>query len=298
MASDTLAYNTVAWLFPQSWVKVLSDFRSKQAVVGKGSDRFVVNYAKFSSMGNGATFTIETLVFAAACRAVGSKAYSVYGDDIIIEADLYAKLVRLLKFFGFSTNADKSFHTGPFRESCGSNWYLGTDITPKYIRDLDRRKAVKCHLINSLMEIAEYEGEMWKYLLKLTLEWELPLSPFNENTMSGVWIHPHFAYREKMIRTRHQIAFFKGYVPQGKSYLVADIRSLFLWHLMAQLDRTGCYRFINQKVSDPVQPVLSSRYTSSSHKYVRKWVHWRIPVAGAPENLFGFSEHLFRRKTE
>jgi hypothetical protein len=106
MASDTLSYNLVAWLLPYPWLKFFSDVRSP---LGKLKDGTKIPYAKFSSMGNGATFTIETLIFAAACDAVGASEYTVYGDDIILSSDRSHDLLQLLRFMGFMPNWDKSY---------------------------------------------------------------------------------------------------------------------------------------------------------------------------------------------
>jgi hypothetical protein len=38
--------------------------------------------------------------------------------------------MELLRYFGFSTNKEKSFVVGPFRESCGTDWYAGADVRP------------------------------------------------------------------------------------------------------------------------------------------------------------------------
>jgi hypothetical protein len=287
MASDTLAYNTVALLFPGEWFQYLRAVRSQYHELYPGSKQ---SYHKFSSMGNGATFAIETLVFAAACSSMVGSTYSVYGDDIIISRDSTARLIELLAFLGFIPNTEKTFTSGPFRESCGKFWYQGFDITPKYIRGMDSRKATQCHLINTMVSIGEPYGHLWKYLRRLISEWKLPFVPYNEDSMSGVWIHPHFAYAKKLIRTRHKTRgrdfshqpMMKAFQPKSWKRVNRDSRSLFLWYLgtVGKEDR---------------EPFESSRYTISSHKYVRKWVHWS-PVVGAPDNNYLFSEELFPEK--
>lgn len=151
MASDTLSYNTVAWLLPQPWFQFLTSVR---APVGR-LDSEAVRYAKFSSMGNGATFVLETLIFASFCYAVGSRDHLVYGDDIVIRTEYVADLMKLLRFFGFIPNPEKSFSSGPFRESCGTDWYKGEDVTPVYIQDLGLNKPALCHLINSVASVCK-----------------------------------------------------------------------------------------------------------------------------------------------
>jgi hypothetical protein len=272
MASDTLAYNTVAWLFPKSWFDLLCAIRSSKAS-GKVPE-LNLRYAKFSSMGNGCTFTVETLVFAAACRAVGSKEYSVYGDDIVIETEYFDNLRKLLRFLGFSFNSQKSFNTGPFRESCGTNWFQGVDITPIYVRNIDRRKAVLCHLVNSLAAVARPLGHLWEILVSLVEDQGLPFVPYNENTMSGVWVTPHEAYGLGLLRTPHRgkdawIPKFKAYVPKTRAGRNRDVRSLFLWHLMSLQPKHRGFApqalfLLRGKCSDPYDYVESSRYSTPS----------------------------------
>jgi hypothetical protein len=114
-ASDTVSYNTVAWLLPRPWFLYLARARSSFGRVSLNGD--YIKYAKFSSMGNGATFCLETLIFASACYAVGSRTFSVYGDDIIIEPKHVPDLLALLAFLGFSVNREKSHIDGPFLKS-------------------------------------------------------------------------------------------------------------------------------------------------------------------------------------
>lgn len=292
MASDTVAYNTVAWLFPEPWFQYLCAHRSRYY---KGSFG-IGKYAKFSSMGNGATFTIETLVFAAACAALGSKESIVYGDDIIIETDLVPSLLKVLKFFGFVINQDKSHVDGPYRESCGTHWFNGTLVTPFFIRDEYRTKPGLCHMANGLAAVACPGGNLWKFLLTLISEKNLPLVPFNMNSMSGVWIDPHSAYEAKVLRCSrltkgklqrfNWIPRFKSFVDKSLSTLICDSRTLILWY-------HDSFRIIDPgKMSERVR----SRISASSHKYVRKWVSWRPPAGQMPVHLYWWSELLTRRE--
>jgi hypothetical protein len=87
-------------------------------------------------MGNGYTFPLETLIFwglAAACCDRDSDA-TVYGDDIIIPSDRFELLAEILRYAGFILNVGKSFHVGPFRESCGKDYFKGIDVRPFYAK--------------------------------------------------------------------------------------------------------------------------------------------------------------------
>lgn len=130
-ASDTVARELVRALLPEAWYKVLDITRSKVGVL----DGTPFVYEKFSSMGNGFTFELESLIFWAlsrsACVIAGTpEMVSVYGDDIVVPVDAYDTLEEILTFFGFTFNKAKSFKSGPFRESCGKDYYNGCDVRP------------------------------------------------------------------------------------------------------------------------------------------------------------------------
>lgn len=182
MASDTLSYNTVAWLLPVNWFQFIDRLRAKRYNGDVGSGE----YAKFSSMGNGTTFALETLIFLACIRAVGSKQGTTYGDDLIVETELVPKLLKLLRFLGFRINTSKSFVVGPFRESCGADWLSGRLVTPFYVRKIPRTRAELCHLINGVSRISLPYGKVWQYLRSLTVG--LPLVPESQDTASGIHV--------------------------------------------------------------------------------------------------------------
>lgn len=134
-ASDSISVELVRYLLPEAWFDLLNDVRSKHYRL----DGKVYTYHKFCSMGNGFCFPLETLIFAAAVRAemhshhYGDRTHAVYGDDIIVPTNCYDGLKQLLGLCGFKVNPRKSFKTGPFRESCGADWYKGQDVRPVYL---------------------------------------------------------------------------------------------------------------------------------------------------------------------
>lgn len=133
-ASDSIAVEVVRELLPPEWFSLLATLRSTHY-----SDENVVRrFEKFCSMGNGFCFPLETLIFAAACHAVGAgrpgRDFLVYGDDIIVRKSSFAPLIALLGYLGFKVNTAKTFGEGPFRESCGTDWFDGQDIRP-YVLD-------------------------------------------------------------------------------------------------------------------------------------------------------------------
>lgn len=246
-ASDTLSLNAVATLLPDTWFMLFKAFRSRswRSKFGRG------HYHKFSSMGNGYTFTLETLIFAAACRAVGAKRFSVYGDDIILETELAGNLVKLLNYLGFGVNEEKSFMnpSSRFRESCGCDYFKGQLVTPFYMREWPKVNdhPSTAHLINGLVAASPI-GALWGHLAALRRQMSLRLVPWNDDTRSGVFITPRQCwdmgklYIDRRPTLRGQtnplsgFPVFKGYGQVHTRRVTPGWRSLLLWFL--QVGRT------------------------------------------------------------
>lgn len=134
-ASDTVSLRLVKLLFPKDWYEYLCDLRCPNGIL---PGQAKLRYSKLSSMGNGYTFAIESLIFGAACYAAmkvsglrwDQEVVSVFGDDIIVPQSACAPLMNLLHVCGFSLNQDKSFVHGNVRESCGTDWVAGTNVRP------------------------------------------------------------------------------------------------------------------------------------------------------------------------
>lgn len=121
--------------------------RSTSAELPNGD---VISLKKFASMGSALCFPLEALVFFTsiiasrvrrAKRPVNARTvYSfsrdvyVYGDDLIVPADEAPAICDDLESLGFKINRHKSFWTGKFRESCGSDCYDNEHVTPVYMR--------------------------------------------------------------------------------------------------------------------------------------------------------------------
>lgn len=137
MASDTLAIELVRELLPPDWFDVLSILRSPNGLIeGKEGP-----WAKFSSMGNGFTFELETLIFYALALSLAqvegfeTRMISVFGDDITIPSRLVDRFTDILRYCGFLINKEKTYVVGPFRESCGGDFFLGEDVRPFYLKN-------------------------------------------------------------------------------------------------------------------------------------------------------------------
>jgi len=148
-ASDCVSRELVWSLLPYSWGELLDSARTGDVHLPKEFGEFAsrdVHLQKFSSMGNAYTFELETLIFYALASSVyeqihkrpckGSGEVFVYGDDIVVPTDCYELTQEVLEYYGFTLNKGKSFCSGPFRESCGADFYFGSQIRPFYQKTL------------------------------------------------------------------------------------------------------------------------------------------------------------------
>ena len=116
--------------------------RSTRAdVLGHGE----IHLTKFASMGSALTFPMECLVFLTLCfmgieKGLGRQItiqdvvrhtgmVRAYGDDLIVPTADAHNVMEMLNRYGFKVNMNKSFFEGNFRESCGKEYFRGTDVS-------------------------------------------------------------------------------------------------------------------------------------------------------------------------
>lgn len=117
---------------------------------------------KFASQGTATTFPIMSLVML--CIALGSTLSNtdrvtwsrikelrtkvrVFGDDIIIPRHGYGRLVRAMELLQLKVNLAKSYVHGHFRESCGTDGYMGYNVTPCKPRTLVADSPASCQAV-------------------------------------------------------------------------------------------------------------------------------------------------------
>lgn len=144
-ASDTVNWSLVKELFQRCphLLRVLYATRSTHTLLPDGS---TCKLLKFAPMGSALCFPVESIIFAAIAKLAtqiadergllvnpedGSHStfFSVFGDDTIVPSAAAEICSTLLADCGFILNQDKSYITGPFKESCGGNYFCGHDIT-------------------------------------------------------------------------------------------------------------------------------------------------------------------------
>lgn len=166
-ASDTVGLELVRELFPTHVGVALDLLRCQEITLEKGR---TVSPTFFATMGSGLTFPVESLAFWSisvgailGCDRFGSLGASitdhflsvrgaripdrhridyarasrlvyVYGDDIVVATDYASEVLQALQDFGFKPNLKKTFTAGPFRESCGGDYFKGTNVRPLQIK--------------------------------------------------------------------------------------------------------------------------------------------------------------------
>jgi len=199
-ASDTISRELVYNLLPLDWAVGLA--RGRTGHILYRGQRYTME--KFSSMGNGFTFPLESLIFwALSCAVAGQSQVSVYGDDIICPAASFGDLAELLAACGFQVNEKKSFHKGPFRESCGRDYIRGIDIRPYYQKQwVSPRTLFVVH--NFYVRRGDSErAEMVKQLIHPSLQIFGP-EGYGDGHLLGE--HP------RKVKSRHALCGFSGYV--------------------------------------------------------------------------------------
>lgn len=105
---------------------------------------------KFASMGSALCFPVEAMYFYTICIVASLRAQNlpasprnikhvskdlyVYGDDIIASIANANAVLDHLRKYNCKVNANKTFVSGSFRESCGVDAYAGVQVTPTYLR--------------------------------------------------------------------------------------------------------------------------------------------------------------------
>lgn len=155
-ASDTISTALVERLLPTDWFTMLGAFRSKYGQL----DGSLIEYEKFSSMGNGFTFELESLIFyalAVACcdlRGVDSSSVSVFGDDVIIPSEVFDYYASVCALLGFTVNRRKSYSSSYYRESCGAHYWNGVDIKPIFQKEPLHGRAQIIKAANNVRRLA------------------------------------------------------------------------------------------------------------------------------------------------
>ena len=179
-ASDTVCKELVYELLPIDWALFLDDIRSHSSRLPSGE---VIRLEKFSSMGNGFTFELESLIFWSLGAGLidviseqagdedGIKTLLVYGDDLIVHQSVSARFIELLNYCGFTVNSEKTYTSGRFFESCGKHYFDGVEVTPVYQKDLVVDVPTHIRLSNRLIRVSTRFTATWNMDSRIRPAW-------------------------------------------------------------------------------------------------------------------------------
>lgn len=162
-ASDTISKSLVQALFPPVWYDYMFRLRSPYTLMPDGT---YIENEKFSSMGNGFTFEMQTIIFWAIAQSVSDvfpmpEKVSVFGDDIIADGRTFNTLTCTLEAFGLIVNREKSFSSGHFLESCGMDAFAGQAVRAYHLKKIPRNYYELYGVLNGLrLYAARLSGDL------------------------------------------------------------------------------------------------------------------------------------------
>jgi len=234
-ASDSISVRLCEAIFPEWLLELLHELRSPSTeILGE-----TVPLNMISTMGNGFTFPLQTIIFASLIRAAyrihdipimsskGRENWACFGDDLIVRREAYNSVVRLLKIAGFTLNSAKTFNQGPFRESCGSDWFYGQPVRPVYLRRLHSLQDTLV-AINQLNMWSSYTGIPLRNAVQLLWNSIRPsvrknlFVPFSENMDSGIRVPRALLPRDAYIYDSNKSMLYRPFRPRPYGIRVTD----------------------------------------------------------------------------
>jgi len=195
-ASDSIMTQLLEVSVKPSFIKTMMMMsRSKLIVLPNGKH---VVPRMISTMGNGFTFPLQTVIFASVVRSIYQlmgfpcscprTQYGVFGDDIIVRREAYEYTIQMLTKLGFKVNVGKSFGIGPFRESCGHDYFRGVNIRGVYIRSLETPQQIYS-AINRLLRWSAYHEHALPNVMRTLISWARDIRvPPSESDDSGIHV--------------------------------------------------------------------------------------------------------------
>lgn len=227
-ASDSMSLGMLRYSLPPDFIRWLELFRSPKMTLPDGSE---VELNMISTMGNGFTFPLQTMLFSCVVLAAHRVAsvpiekpygnsrgnFAVYGDDIICRNDVSAGVHRLLFLLGFKINSEKSFDKGPFRESCGGDFFQGHHVRGVYLKTLSCQQDAYV-AVNQLNRWTSVTGIPVARTVRLLVDWirrldKLVYVPFAESDDAGLKI-PRSSLKEIVLDKHVQSIKYRYWRPR------------------------------------------------------------------------------------
>lgn len=224
-ASDSMSLRMLREVLPSRFLGYLELFRSPVAALppalkqGKAMELNMV-----STMGNGFTFPLQTMLFSCAvlaCYKVNYRKivfpsrdshgnFGVNGDDIICEKEISRDVCRILHLLGFVVNSKKTFLEGRFRESCGGDFFMGHQVRGVYVKTLQtpQSRYVAINMLNNWSAVTGMSlPQTVRYLLGSV---RAQFVPSWENNDSGIRVPFDFVTDLRRDRDTQSILYRKS----------------------------------------------------------------------------------------
>jgi hypothetical protein len=294
-ASDLISVTLCETLLPKWFFELLMALRSPKVrcrVYGLERDLGMI-----STMGNGFTFPLMTVILSCTVRAVykvlgipirdnprteklgeGIRMkvrtvpgnWAVFGDDIIVCSEAYDLMVSTLHRLGLQVNLSKSFSTGPFRESCGHDYFRGLNVRGVYLKKVTSPQdiVVAVNLLNDwTARVGIPLRSTVRYLVSLLEGHEVKYVPYADPADAGIRVPSSFfrgtvdengsvAYRSYVSRSK------KVTIGDGRIYTPKGHKRMFYNPAMALL------AFLRGEVRNGH---ISIRQTSNGNLYRTRW---------------------------
>lgn len=162
-ASSWFTEQNLSWILPPDLMHFVDLVRPHYYTLPENDQ--MTEFLNWTPMGCGYTFPLMTLVFLALVQEIVPKRdlslCAVYGDDLIVPAKYAPLLIDYLEQLGCKINTEKSFLSGSFYESCGTEWFANHDVLPFYCRKEESSKCAvpyRVQLANKLRMWVSQEG--------------------------------------------------------------------------------------------------------------------------------------------
>jgi len=148
-----------------------------------------ISSKKVSSMGNGFTFELMSLILFALCKSL-TQDCSVFGDDIIVPNNVAETLVRDLNNGGFVVNPEKSHIYDVYRESCGAHFLDGHGYIESYDFRWAKNIGEVLTISNKLSRLANIYPSFLSLFTEVYRAMPATLYAENPHKIEGIWHRP------------------------------------------------------------------------------------------------------------
>jgi hypothetical protein len=247
-ASDSLSLHMLREILPRGMFSFLASLRCASTIL---PTKEVVPLNMISTMGNGYTFPLQTVLFCSVVKSVytflsipfnrfgksSDRNFSVFGDDIIVDTRATRLVLRLLNLLGFRVNTDKTFVEGPFRESCGADYYDGVNVRAVYCKKLSSEQDLFSVINNLNRWCARFEIYLPRTIATLCKGVRRPLRRFvppDEDDSAGIHVPESFALANGYKLERSGLIHYYPMVPREWAfYILGDV----IWTYKEQVRR-------------------------------------------------------------